>query len=92
MFRDLRVVGLGGGEAVQHNLASPFSPQCLMNYINTLRHSQVRGVISGFEGVVLPGEMLRMYIPFSAFSLAYARKFPFTQLSWVVRVLDAVPF
>lgn len=59
MFRDLRVVGLGAGGAVQHNLLSLFYPQSIIKYIDNLRHPPVRDIISGFEGVVLPGEMLR---------------------------------
>jgi hypothetical protein len=87
MFRDLRVVGLGVGAAVQHNLVSLFYPQSIVKYINTSWHPPVRDIISGFEGVVLPGEMLRAYTSFTGFILAYPRK---TQSSWVVRVLDAV--
>ncbi|KAG9313753.1 P-loop containing nucleoside triphosphate hydrolase protein [Chiua virens] len=58
MFRDLRVVGLGVGAAVQNNLASPFSPKSIISTIKNLRHPPVRDIISGFGGVVLPGEML----------------------------------
>ncbi|KAF8557467.1 pleiotropic drug resistance ABC transporter [Imleria badia] len=58
MFRDLRVVGLGVGAAVQHNLASLLYPQSIIKYFNTWRHPPVRNIISDFEGVVLPGEML----------------------------------
>ena len=92
MFRDLRVVGLGLGAAVQHNLVSLFYPQSIIKYINSLWHPSVRDIISGFEGVVLPGEMLRAYTSFSGFILDYPRKPPLTQSSWVVQVLDAVHF
>ena len=68
MFRDLRVVGLGVGAAVQHNLASPFYPKSIIKFINTLWHPPVRDIISGFEGVVLPGEMLRAYTSFTGVS------------------------
>ncbi|KAF8556427.1 hypothetical protein OG21DRAFT_1521099 [Imleria badia] len=58
VFRDLRVVGLGVGAAVQQNLISLLYPQSIIKYINTLRHPSVHNIISDFEGVVLPGEML----------------------------------
>ena len=90
MFRNLRVVGLGGGAAVQHNLASLFYPRSIIKYVETLRHPPLRSIISDFEGVVLPGEMLRMYALFSDSILADTRKL--TQLSSVVLVLDAAPF
>ena len=67
MFRNLRVVGLGVGAAVQHNLVSLFYPQSIIKYINTLWYPPVRDIISGFEGVVLPGEMLRVYTSFAGF-------------------------
>ncbi|KAF8557465.1 pleiotropic drug resistance ABC transporter [Imleria badia] len=58
MFRDLRVVGLGVGAAVQHNLVSLLYPQSIIKRIKTWRHPPVRNIVSDFEGVVLPGEML----------------------------------
>ncbi|KAG9313738.1 hypothetical protein JVU11DRAFT_6092 [Chiua virens] len=68
MFRDLRVVGLGVGAAVQNNLASPFSPKSIINTIKNLRHPPVRDIISGFGGVVLPGEMLHLVLDAVHFS------------------------
>lgn len=66
MFRDLRVVGLGNvNAAVQHNVISVFYPRSIMDYINTILHPPLRDIISGFEGAVLPGEMLRGYTCFS---------------------------
>ena len=90
MFRDLRVVGKGVGGAIQHNLVSLFYPQSIIKYINTLRHPPVRDIISGFEGVVLPGEMLRAYIIRWFFTPAHPQNPTLTQSSWVARVLDAV--
>jgi hypothetical protein len=92
MFRNLHVVGLGVGAAVQHNLVSLFHPQSIIKHINSLWRPPVRDIISGFEGVVLPGEMLRAYTSFTGFILAYPRGLLLTQSSWVVRVLDAAPF
>lgn len=73
MFRNLCVVGLGAGAAVQHNLASLFYPRSIIKYIKTLRHPPLRNIISDFEGVVLPGEMLRMYISSANFIPANPR-------------------
>ncbi|KAI9569369.1 ABC-2 type transporter-domain-containing protein [Boletus coccyginus] len=58
MFRDLRVMGVDVGAAVQHNLVSLFYPKSIIQYIRAWWHPPVRDIISGFEGVVLPGEML----------------------------------
>ena len=69
MFRDIRVLGLGVGADVRHNLVSLLYPQSIIKYINTLRHPPVRSIISGFEGVVLPGEMLCKYISWLVSSL-----------------------
>ena len=74
MFRDLRVVGLGAGTAVQHNLASLLYPQSIIKYLNTLRHPPLRNIISDFEGVVFPGDMLRAYPSVAVFTLAYSCK------------------
>ena len=74
MFRDLRVVGLGVGTAVQHTVLSLLYPKSIKKHIDTLRHPPLRDVISGFEGVVLPGEMLRTYHPSTRFIPTYSRK------------------
>ena len=73
MFRDLCVVGLGAGAAVQHSVLSLLSPKSIWKYIYTLRHPPLRDIISGFEGAVLPGEMLRMY-SFPGFVLAHVQQ------------------
>ena len=91
MFRDLRVVGPGVGAAVQHNLASLFYPQSIIEYINTVWHTPVDDTISGFEGVVA-SRGCSVRIPHLFFILACPRKPPLTQSSWVVRVLDVVGF
>jgi hypothetical protein len=49
MFKDLRVVG------------SVFNPRVILKKIQALRHPPLRDILSGFEGVVRPGEMLHMY-------------------------------
>jgi ATP-binding cassette subfamily G (WHITE) protein 2 (SNQ2) len=35
------------------------NPKVALEQLNTLRHPPLRDIISGFEGVVRPGEMLR---------------------------------
>jgi ATP-binding cassette subfamily G (WHITE) protein 2 (SNQ2) len=58
MFKDLRVVGVGGSASYQSTLGSLFNPKVIMENIKNARHPQVRDILSGFEGVVRPGEML----------------------------------
>ncbi|KAI6145202.1 ABC-2 type transporter-domain-containing protein [Pisolithus tinctorius] len=58
MFRDLRVVGVGASTALQPTVGSQFNPRSLLSIINNLRHPPLRDILSGFEGVVRPGEML----------------------------------
>jgi ATP-binding cassette subfamily G (WHITE) protein 2 (SNQ2) len=66
MFKDLRVVGLGATASYQPTFGSFFNPRIIFEKIQALRHPPLRDILSGFEGVVRPGEMLRMYpLPFS---------------------------
>lgn len=58
MFRDLRVVGVGTSAALQPTLGSQFSPHSFLSAINNWRRPPLRDILSGFEGVVRPGEML----------------------------------
>jgi ATP-binding cassette subfamily G (WHITE) protein 2 (SNQ2) len=59
MFQDLRVVGLGAAASYQPTFGSMFNPKAILQNIQTLRHPPLRDILSGFEGVVRPGEMLR---------------------------------
>jgi ATP-binding cassette subfamily G (WHITE) protein 2 (SNQ2) len=59
MFKDLRVVGLGAAASYQPTFGSTFNPKAILENIQTLRHPPVRNILSGFEGVIRPGEMLR---------------------------------
>ena|ERR1700677_2180511 len=61
MFRDLRVVGLGAAASYQPTFGSFFNPKVILEKIRALRHPPLRDILSGFEGVIRPGEMLRMY-------------------------------
>ncbi|GLB42433.1 putative ABC transporter superfamily, ABCG family. PDR (TC 3.A.1.205) subfamily protein [Lyophyllum shimeji] len=57
-WEDLRVVGLGTTASYQPTVGSLFDPRSIIEKIQTLRNPPVRDIISGFEGVVRPGEML----------------------------------
>lgn len=61
MFKDLRVVGTGARASFQPTMGSLFSPASIMRNINAKRHPPLRDILTGFEGVVIPGEMLRTY-------------------------------
>ncbi|GBE83477.1 pleiotropic drug resistance ABC transporter [Sparassis latifolia] len=58
VFQDLRVRGLGASATYQPTLGSVLSPLYLIEKVMELRHPHVRDLLSGFEGVVRPGEML----------------------------------
>ncbi|KAG1855629.1 ABC-2 type transporter-domain-containing protein [Suillus subalutaceus] len=58
VFNDLRVVGIGARTSLQPTMGSLFSPTSLLRTISEARHPPVRDILSGFEGVVAPGEML----------------------------------
>lgn len=61
MFRNLKVVGLGAAAAHFSTVGSVLNPMIALEKIQTLRHPPLRDIISGFEGVVRPGEMLREF-------------------------------
>ncbi|KAG2155262.1 ABC-2 type transporter-domain-containing protein [Suillus bovinus] len=58
MFEDLRVVGAGSRTSLQPTVGSPFQPSTLLAKLRGIRHPSIRDILSGFEGVVTPGEML----------------------------------
>ena len=58
MFKDLKVVGLGASASYQPTLGSVLNPLSLIEAINEFRHPPVKDILTGFEGVVRPGEML----------------------------------
>jgi len=59
VFQDLTVVGLGATASHQETLGSTFNPLTIFKDIQDGRHPPTRNILSGFEGVVCPGEMLR---------------------------------
>ncbi|TDL15090.1 pleiotropic drug resistance ABC transporter [Rickenella mellea] len=58
VFEDLSVIGLGATAKYQPTLGSMFNPVRMLDAIQELRHPPVRNILTGFEGVVRPGEML----------------------------------
>jgi len=88
VFRDLRVSGLTAASSYFPTLGSLFNPRSIIENVQSLRHPNVRDILSGFEGVVKPGEMIResysYYLAF--FPLNLAKSF------LVILDLDAVHF
>ncbi|OJA08202.1 hypothetical protein AZE42_13380, partial [Rhizopogon vesiculosus] len=58
VFNDLRVVGISARSSLQSTMGSLFSPSSLLRTISAMRNPSVRDILSGFEGVVAPSEML----------------------------------
>ena len=59
MFKDLKVVGLGASASYQPTLGSVLNPLNALEAINAFRHPPIKDILTGFEGVIRPGEMLR---------------------------------
>ncbi|KXN81251.1 Brefeldin A resistance protein [Leucoagaricus sp. SymC.cos] len=58
LFEHLGVVGLGASAGLQQTLSSLFNPMNIVRGIQSLRHPPLRNILTDFEGVVRPGEML----------------------------------
>ncbi|KAG1861109.1 ABC-2 type transporter-domain-containing protein [Suillus subalutaceus] len=58
MFDDLRVVGIGARASLQPTVGSILNPSVALKNITTMRNPPIRNILSGFGGVVMPGEML----------------------------------
>ncbi|KAF4583486.1 hypothetical protein EYR38_002237 [Pleurotus pulmonarius] len=58
LFKDLRVVGIGASASHLPTLGSVLNPALIFESIQTARHPPLKDILSGFEGVVRPGEML----------------------------------
>lgn len=58
IFKNLRVVGAGSRTSHQPTVGSLFYPSTFLAKIREIRHPSIRDILSGFEGVVTPGEML----------------------------------
>lgn len=72
VFRNLRVQGLGAAASFQPTLGSTLNPLEIPGKIRQLLHPPVRDILSGFEGVVRPGEMLRAYLASYPYRSSYA--------------------
>ena len=59
LFKDLHVVGLGAAASYQTTFDSFFNPKVILENFRTMRNPPLRDILSGFEGVLRPGEMLR---------------------------------
>ncbi|KAF9027004.1 ABC transporter [Hymenopellis radicata] len=57
-FEGLRVVGLGSASSYQETLGTLLNPSYLGERLRNARNPSLRNIISGFEGVVRPGDML----------------------------------
>ncbi|KAG5651019.1 hypothetical protein H0H81_010207 [Sphagnurus paluster] len=58
VFEDLEVVGVGATNTYQPTLGSLLSPRNLLRTIQAARYPPVRKILSGFEGVARPGQMI----------------------------------
>lgn len=61
-FSDLRVTGVTTANSYYDTLGSLLSPKVIMENFQAARHPSLRNILSGFEGVLKPGEMLRASI------------------------------
>lgn len=64
MFQNLTVLGVGATVSYQPTIGSILNPFNLIGAIQEMIHPQVRELVSGLEGVVSPGEMLRELLDF----------------------------
>ena len=62
LFQDLHVVGTGASVSYQPTVGSIFDFGARIQAIQNARHPATRDILSGFEGVVRPGEMLREFL------------------------------
>lgn len=58
VFQNLRVQGLGSAASYQSTIGSTLNPFSIIEGIRQILHPPVRDILTGFEGVVNPGEML----------------------------------
>ncbi|KAF6749443.1 hypothetical protein DFP72DRAFT_1173580 [Ephemerocybe angulata] len=57
-FRDVEVQGIGASASFQPTLGCLFDPLSVVKEIKNARHPSLKRILSGFEGVVKPGEVL----------------------------------
>lgn len=61
LFDQLRVVGKGASSSFQSTVGSSLNLTNILRAVQDRRYPRLRNIISGFQGVVRPGEMLRMF-------------------------------
>lgn len=88
LFEGLRVVGVGGAESYQMTFSSYFNPKIWLEKVRNARYPQVRDIISSFDGLVRPGEMLRAFKLISKHFISLTS----VQLFWAVQDLVALRF
>lgn len=64
MFKNLRVVGLGATASYQPTLGSALNLFNILKGMLSRRPPPIRDLLSGFEGVVQPGQMLCTFFIF----------------------------
>ncbi|KIJ60833.1 hypothetical protein HYDPIDRAFT_43039 [Hydnomerulius pinastri MD-312] len=57
-FQNLRVVGVGARSSFQQTITSVLNPLVIWKSLVSIKNPPLRDILSGFEGAVLPGEML----------------------------------
>ena len=60
VFCNLCVVGVTAANSYMPTLGSTLNPFSVLEQIQRIRHPSLRPILSGFEGVIKPGEMIRM--------------------------------
>ena len=59
VFSNLSVVGVTAANSYLPTLGSILNPLGLLEKIQKIRHPSLRTILSGFHGVIKPGEMIR---------------------------------
>ena len=58
-FKDLTVIGTGASSSFQNTVGSGLNPKTAYDDIRRGLRPETRNILSGFNGVIRPGEMLR---------------------------------
>ena len=58
VFHDLEVIGKGTSALYQPTIGTIFNPVCTVENVRAARQAPLKTILTGFEGVVKPGEML----------------------------------
>jgi len=91
-FKDLRVVGKGASSYFQNTVGSRLNPKFIYEDIRRAIRPGTRDILSGFNGVVRPGEMLRESLSHGCVVSGWVITRRAPQLSLAVLDQDAPPF